>query len=819
MGNESNGNRLTGTLRHPSRPAGKSPSLLILPIILGCLPLVALSCNSPACPAPSSGYHLCVELFDRVSDTAPMAAFTDNNSQGLQVNLHQLNAADKAARVDLVRGSAYQPGDHVLLLRANQAVDTDTVTDDPLADPNSLDLNTLDFADTAEAVRFDLANSRAAHLRLDLYDTVQQSAPNLTLYDWDAGSPGALIALQPYFFVHKAARAKVTQGSAYHEGDHVRLTGAAQIQDTDIVTVDPAVAPDVDLNYIPLTNQPHWADDVGGVQFVLNPGVSSRLRLDLFDDVKNNQTQLYPNLTLYDWEVGQGAVLDLGHLDFSHKAAEVAVTRGPGYREGDHVRFSGFPQPQDTDIMTVDPAVAADLDLNYVPLNGGHWADNVGGVDFVRNPGPTARLRLDLYDRTRSDPSQRYPNLSLYDWEFTPNTVLDLGRLNFSHKTAEAIVTPGSSYQEGDHVRLSVAAQTQGTDIVTVDPAVAPDVDLNYVTLNGSRWADNVAGVTFDLNPGQASRLRLDLYDRTRADPGQRYPNLSLYDWESPPGSVIDLGPVNFFHKAAEAVVTEGKAYREGDHVRLMGHAHVSATDVMTVDPAVVADVDLSLMPLNGSTWADNPGGVLFQLDPIGTSHLRADLYDTLQQGFPNLTLYDWEAHGSEFDLNTLNFADKTARVVITEGSGYVSGDSITLFDEYNKPGTATWSVSPTDRSTDINLNSVGFADRAASLRFATQALPQPMMRVAIQPATAPVPVALRTYVVTATDQKTGQSVQGTVWIAGQPVAATGVPFQYKIPVGFRVVGPDHQPVPVAIAVTVKAPGYADGVVLVGPGP
>jgi hypothetical protein len=376
--------------------------------------------------------------------------------------------------------------------------------------------------------------SPSFRLRAALYDTTTQQQPNIVLYDW-LQSANTVLDLNPLHFADKAARALVVKGSGYHEGDHVRLLDAAQLVNTDIVSVDPATQGNVDLNQL------GFADRTAGLEFVLNPSTSSRLRLDLYDTT----TQPYPSLTMYDWETPLlSAMINLNPLHFADKAARSVVTPGSAYHPGDHVRLLDLAQTSDTDMVSVDPQAHGDVDLNNLG-----FADRAAGVQFVLNPGSGYRVRIDLYDTI----TQPYPNLSLYEWQQASSGLIDLNPLHFADKTARAVVTYGGLRVVGDHVRLLDTVVTVNTDMVDVDPAVHADVDLNQLG-----FADRAAAVEFILNPSAGWRARVDLFDT----PGQPYPNIILYDWQQPAAGLFDLNPLHFADKAAAVRIAVGPVLR-----------------------------------------------------------------------------------------------------------------------------------------------------------------------------------------------------------------------------------------------------------------
>jgi hypothetical protein len=63
-------------------------------------------------------------------------------------------------------------------------------------------------------------------------------------------------------------------------------------------------------------------------------------------------------------------------------------------------------------------------------------------------------------------------------------------------------------------------------------------------------------------------------------------------------------------------------------------------------------------------------------------------------------------------------FPDKAARVRVLQGDEYRRGDHILLLDRVRQGNTATVAVDPDVVEGDVDLNQVGFADRAAALKM-----------------------------------------------------------------------------------------------------
>ena len=148
-----------------------------------------------------------------------------------------------------------------------------------------------------------------SRLTVELYDAIGDVNPFLIITD-----DVPFVDLNDRNGADKAARVVVKRGSEYHPGDHVRLLDEVQLVDTDMITVDPLVAADVDLNAM------GFADRAAGLAFELNPGASFDARVELFDTPR----QALPNLSLYDWQSPSG-FYDLNSLHFADKAAAVRV--------------------------------------------------------------------------------------------------------------------------------------------------------------------------------------------------------------------------------------------------------------------------------------------------------------------------------------------------------------------------------------------------------------------------------------------------------------------------------------------------------------
>jgi len=306
-----------------------------------------------------------------------------------------------------------------------------------------------------------------ARLCVQLFEHVSDGSPALTVTESEADSRGVIdlsqrrLAPSWEFWNHTPAgshveRVQVLEGSRYQEGDHIRLLHDPQkVADVDAITADPAVQASVNLKDIPSDFpfpilQSGWDNQVAALQFKLNPGKTSRLRLDLHE----HTSQVPPSLTLYDWESPNGS-FSLGVLKFANRAQLATVTKGSGYHEGDHVRLIREDTSADTDVITVDPNVLGSVNLNTVkwgaPPFKPTWARNVAAFQFELNPAMKSHIRVDLTDQT-------YPYLTLYEWESNDAagkiTRVDLGHFQFAGKATHVSVTAGSAYANLDLARL-----------------------------------------------------------------------------------------------------------------------------------------------------------------------------------------------------------------------------------------------------------------------------------------------------------------------------------------------------------------------------
>jgi hypothetical protein len=216
------------------------------------------------------------------------------------------------------------------------------------------------------------------------------------------------------------------------------------------------------------------------------------------------------------------------------------------------------------------------------------------------------------------------------------------------------------------------------------------------------------------------THLKVELFDRL--------------DDEDPGATLGDLNPetnkrqlfwdlhhvfsdTDFADKARRVRVERGGEYRRGDHVILLDEVRQSDTRAVSIDPDVDADVDLNLVG-----FADKAAAAKIVLNPHedGAFRLRIQLFDEVNRRVPHLVLYDWQFPPEEgpADLNTFHFADKAAFVILDRGPAFVDGDTVVLQDKVGG-GSEELSIPSEGPTTEVDLNTKNFADKAAALRFA----------------------------------------------------------------------------------------------------
>lgn len=99
-------------------------------------------------------------------------------------------------------------------------------------------------------------------------------------------------------------------------------------------------------------------------------------------------------------------------------------------------------------------------------------------------------------------------------------------------------------------------------------------------------------------------------------------------------------------------------------------------------------------------------------------AHLFVDLFDRVNYSDP-FTLDDSDVNNRVLfhDLNPLQWADRAARVQVRPGDEFRTGDHIRLRDAVRASNTDTVCVDP-GIAGDVDLNMVGFADRAAAVNI-----------------------------------------------------------------------------------------------------
>lgn len=200
---------------------------------------------------------------------------------------------------------------------------------------------------------------------------------------------------------------------------------------------------------------------------------------------------------------------DLHWRGVADLAGRVVVRPGLEYRFGDHIRLLHQARLRYTDTVTVDPAIAADVDLDMVLFNHHGFAGRAEAVMIVTNPNPDSsyRLRVSLYDQV----GQLLPSLIFYDWEYPATEALvNLNQFHFDKKTAFIRVEPGPAYQQGDKVFLretmAVNSRTYPLEPGNYDltemmlPVEDTPVSMQGITEPKS-WAESLTGIELALRP------------------------------------------------------------------------------------------------------------------------------------------------------------------------------------------------------------------------------------------------------------------------------------------------------------------------------
>jgi hypothetical protein len=217
----------------------------------------------------------------------------------------------------------------------------------------------------------------------------------------------------------------------------------------------------------------------------------------------------FPCCTLADHDLRRHQCFyDLHPRGAADRAARVVVRPGDEYHTGDHIRLLDQVRPSYADTIAIDPAIAADVDLNEVLFNEHGFAERTKAVLIVTNPNVDSsyRLRVSLYAQV----GQKIPSLLLYDWECPQGGRLaDLECFHFAHKVAFIRVEKGPAYQSGDRIILREALTT-GPRSYALEPG---DYDLNRFMIEARRdvswpivwerksWAESLAAIELDLRP------------------------------------------------------------------------------------------------------------------------------------------------------------------------------------------------------------------------------------------------------------------------------------------------------------------------------
>lgn len=232
----------------------------------------------------------------------------------------------------------------------------------------------------------------------------------------------------------------------------------------------------------------------------------THLFVDLYDQVEDK----FPCCTLDDHDVGSRQYFyDLGQWSSADLADRVVIRPGDEYRTGDHIRLLDEAKPGHTDTIAIDPAIAADVDLNQVIFDDRGFADRASAILILTNPNPDSsfRLRLSLYDRV----GQKYPSLVFYDWEYPADLHLaDLNQFHFANKTAFIRIERGPAYEYGDRAILRESLE-HGGRCLTLEPGeynlcqlmllenIRPDA---WSFIHPKKcWAETVVGIELKLQP------------------------------------------------------------------------------------------------------------------------------------------------------------------------------------------------------------------------------------------------------------------------------------------------------------------------------
>lgn len=219
-----------------------------------------------------------------------------------------------------------------------------------------------------------------------------------------------------------------------------------------------------------------------------------------------------------------------------------------------------------------------------------------------------AHLFVDLFDRV----NDQFPSFTLDDRNENNRLFFhDLNIIGVADRAARIVVRRGDEYRRGDHIRLLNRVRRSNTDTISVDPDVAPNVDLNRVLFNNEGFADKAAAVLIVTNPNPdgSFRLRVQLFDQVQ----QEFPTLILYDWEFPPSlRFADLNLFVFADKAAFVRIETGSNFRNGDRI-ILWDALESGSRTITLEPGNF-DLNDIIHTEPGGTWADRVAAIEFDL-------------------------------------------------------------------------------------------------------------------------------------------------------------------------------------------------------------
>jgi hypothetical protein len=117
-------------------------------------------------------------------------------------------------------------------------------------------------------------------------------------------------------------------------------------------------------------------------------------------------------------------------------------------------------------------------------------------------------------------------------------------------------------------------------------------------------------------------------------------------------------------------------------------------------------------------------------------SHLSVELFDSVTDDNAGATISDMtDSKRTLFhNLNRTDppFADRASRVRVSSEGEYRRGDHILLLDQVRQGNTGTIAVDP-DVDDDVDLNRVGFADKAAAVKMVLNPNPLGGFRLRVQ--------------------------------------------------------------------------------------